>query len=208
MSFRQVISFTIVLFIIIGSSAGSSSEAATFLVSEGIAHFPPISISLQTGDVILRRGESLVSELIARSFDKSEGMSHCGFIIMMSDGYYVVHTISKVLSGIDGIRITPLKDFIQGAKGRKYCIIRYHKPIDGNALKTKNIKYLKQRVPFDDDFDLDDARKMYCTELIRQVYLDLGEPDFFHYRKVLGKPVIDFSTFFDTRLFGLIYKNY
>ncbi len=43
-------------------------------------------------------------------------MSHCGFIFKIDDQYQVIHTISKSLSDIDGIRINTLERICAGGK--------------------------------------------------------------------------------------------
>ena len=75
-------------------------------------------------------------------------------------------------------------------------------------MKERCLALLKQKIPFDNDFDLNDSSKLYCSELLRYVYQEQGEPDFFEMRKIVGVSVIDFSTFFNTELFIPVYKNY
>lgn len=75
-------------------------------------------------------------------------------------------------------------------------------------MKRKMPRTSKTKIPFDNDFDLNDSSKLYCSELLRYVYREQGEPDFFEMRKIVGVSVIDFSTFFNTELFIPVYKNY
>lgn len=210
MSFRDLakLGLTILILLLIGSSAIFSGRTAN-LSSESNFAIPALTLGkLQDGDVILRKGNSLLSELIARNFPAAEGMSHCGFIFKIDNHYQVIHTISKSLSDIDGIRMSSLEDFIREAKQNRICIIRYHKELNSNEMKEKCLLLLKQKTPFDDNFDLSDSSKLYCSELLRQIYLEEGEQDFFQKRKIAGVSVIDFSTFFNPKLFTPVYKNY
>lgn len=210
MSFRDLtlLGLTSLIILLTGSSAISSSQTANLSLNEK-CEFPPLSsLQLKDGDVILRRGNSIFSELIARNFPASEGMSHCGFIFKIDGQYQVIHTISKSLSDIDGIRINTLEKFVREAKQNRICIIRYHKKLNSDSMKERCLALLKQKIPFDNDFDLNDSSKLYCSELLRYVYQEQGEPDFFEMRKIVGVSVIDFSTFFNTELFIPVYKNY
>jgi hypothetical protein len=210
MSFKDLtlLGLTSIIILLIGSSARFSSRTAN-LSEEKNREFPPLSIlQLKDGDVILRKGNSVFSELIARNFPAAEGMSHCGFIFKIDDQYQVIHTISKSLSDIDGIRINTLEEFVQEAKQNRICIIRYHKKLNSVSMKARCLVLLKQKIPFDNDFDLNDSSRLYCSELLRKCYLEQGEPDFFQLRKIVGVSVIDFATFFNPELFTTVYKNY
>ncbi len=210
MSFRGLvfIGLTIPIFLLMGSSAIFSGRTAILSPESNFDMPPQLLGNLQDGDVILRKGNTLLSELIALNFPEAEGMSHCGFIFKIDNHYQVIHTISKSLSDIDGIRMSPLEDFIRDAKQHRICIIRYYKELNSAAMKEKCLILLKQQIPFDDDFDLNDSSRMYCSELLRQIYLDEGEKDFFQKRKIAGVSVIDLSTFFNPKLFTPVYKNY
>jgi len=210
MSLKDILlrGLTFSLILLTGSSVISSVRTANSFM-ESACEFPQLSsLKLKEGDVILRKGNSVLSELIARNFPAAEGMSHCGFIFKIEDQYQVIHTISKSISGIDGIRMNTLEEFIREAKQNRICIIRYHKELNLAAMKKRCLVFLKQKTPFDNDFNLNDSSKLYCSELLRKVYLEQGEPDFFKLKEIVGVEVIDFSTFFDTKLFTLVYKNY
>jgi len=204
--FSRGLTFSLIL--LTGSSAISSIRTANLFVESAFEFSQLSSLELKDGDVILRKGNSILSELISRNFPAAEGMSHCGFIFKIQDQYQVIHTISKSISGIDGIQMNTLEEFINEAKQNRICIIRYHKELNSAAMKKRCLVLLKQKTPFDNDFNLNDSSELYCSELLRKVYLEQSEPDFFKLRKIAGVEVIDFSTFFDTKLFTPIYKNY
>ena len=210
MSFKDLslLGLTSLIILLTGSSAIFSSRTVN-LSKEENCEFPPLSLlQLKDGDVILRKGNSVFSELIARNFPAAEGMSHCGFIFKIDDQYQVIHTISKSLSDIDGIRINTLEEFVREAKQNRICIIRYHKKLNPVSMKERCLTLLRQKIPFDNDFDLNDSSQLYCSELLRNVYMEQGEPDFFQMRNIAGVSVIDFATFFNSDLFTTVYKNY
>lgn len=160
------------------------------------------------GDVILRKGKSIFSSIIASAFEDCEGMSHCGFIVSDAGEYYVIHTISGRISGFDGMRKTALQDFIAESAGGRILVLRLNKDIPIDNLKQLILQKYHLNVPFDNDFDHQDSSKLYCYEFIRDVYRSLIKEDFFAYKEIFGHSYLDFSTFFQPDLFVRVFQSY
>nr|MDK2851107.1 hypothetical protein [Candidatus Cloacimonadota bacterium] len=154
-------------------------------------------LDLQEGDLMLRRGCSFVSTLISQAFPRAEGMSHCGIVVKIDGSWKIIHSISGSISDQDGIRIDPISSFASKAQNGKIYHIKPIFEIDRNLITEKAKQYLKQNVAFDHDFDLDDPSKMYCSELVRAVYLEAGSRDVFIYKNVAGKSLVDLGSFFN-----------
>lgn len=155
--------------------------------------------SFQEGDIILRKGDSWLSGFIARALPNPYKISHGG-ILMKSEGkWLVIHTISGQISNIDGIRSEPLERFLEKASGAVVLLLSPRFDVDRKELTARAKYYLQQKTPFDMDYDLNTHDKLYCTELIRAVYLDAGAEDIFSSQKVGNKTILDFSGFFDER---------
>ncbi len=159
-------------------------------------HIPQV---LEEGDLVLRRGNSLLSGLIAQYFPEGRGMSHVGIIIFEKGSPYVVHSISGRLEKTDGIRIDPLDKFLREAHEAEYHFISPLFEIDRAILGQRVRHYLAENTPFDHSFDLEDDEAMYCSELIRSVYLQSGAEDIFHYGEIGGIKLLDLASFFDER---------
>jgi len=166
------------------------------------------TLSIAEGDIILRRGNAFASTIIARFFGKSEGMSHCGIILQQGGQWQVIHTISGMISDDDGIRITPLKEFIAEAEAGRIAVKRYRLGYDPDLLRLHVLRFLERKIPFDHSFDLGDKSRFYCTELIRDAFVAAGSADFFHYGRFAGRPVLEFSTFFDPDLYNPVIQTY
>ena len=149
-----------------------------------------------------------MSDLIARNFSQCENMSHCGIILRDGKEAYVVHTISGAISAQDGIRREPLSVYINFADEHKVLILRSINPLQTQGIQSECDRLLKAKVGFDHEFDAEDASALYCSELVRDVYLASGLPDKFHYTSRYGIKYIDFGSFFDTKLFSRIYQTY
>lgn len=203
---NRLIALGFVLLFIGRSSIYIASSACFFVpphILAGLEH-----AGLKDGDVILRKGRSMVSGLIARTLEGCEDMSHCGIIIAEQGQYYVVHTISGQISAEDGIRKTPLLDFVAQADKHKVLILRPQAEINIAKIRHHTLALLAQKVPFDHNFDHHDNSKLYCSELIRDVFVASGATDFFLISSRFGITYLDFQTFFDEDRFNRIYQSY
>lgn len=157
------------------------------------------STHFEEGDILLRQGNSLVSSMIVKAFPAAEGMSHCGILIKDQGTWSIIHSISGSISDSDGIRSDDLQSFVSKAHPGK---IRHVKPvfqIEPARLGNRARYYLKQQSAFDHDFDLETRNRLYCSELIRAVYLDAGAGDVFIYKNIAGKKLVDLGSFFENR---------
>ena len=151
------------------------------------------------GDILLRQGNSLISTLITQAFPSAEGMSHCGILVHDQGKWKIIHSISGSISDSDGIRIEDLQSFISKAYLGN---IRHIKPafqIEPALLGNRARYYLSQRSAFDHDFDLSNSDRLYCSELIRSVYLDAGAEDVFICNWSAVKMLMDLGTVLHSR---------
>jgi len=123
-------------------------------------------------------------------------MSHCGILVQDDGIWKVIHSISGQISEMDGIRIEKAKSFMANALDDKVILIKPKFHIDKDLISQLAWKYLKLKPEFDHDFNLNERNKLYCSELVRAVYLDAGAEDIFIYKSIAGKKVIDITSFF------------
>jgi hypothetical protein len=197
---------TICSLFVTGSSEHKARISGFIFEQTQCCPLPDLAL-LQSGDIILRKGNTLVSDLIAMAFPKGDELSHCGLIIACESGFQVMHTISGTLADQDGIRINTLQEFIAGADKQRYKIVRPRYPYNrAKAIAAAN-RLGDQHIPFDEQFDLDDSNRLYCSELIRNVAMEGGAKDVFHYQRVGAKRVIDMASFADTVWFQVIVSS-
>ncbi len=157
------------------------------------------STRFEEGDILLRQGNSFISSMIVKAFPTAQGMSHCGILVRDRGSWRIIHSISGSISDTDGIRIDNLTSFMSKAHPGH---VRHVKPtfqIDRKLLRHGAWHYLKQNAPFDHDFDLETRNRLYCSELIRAVYLDAGAEDVFVYKTIGGKKLVDLGSFFESQ---------
>ena len=167
------------------------------------------SNQLREGDIILRRGNGFVSSVINELFQTGYNLSHCAFLTNENGKWYVIHTVSSELSNFDGVQKESLEKFVLESVPRTIITVR---------LKDKNLdplkplmfarNYLKQKIAFDDKFDLSDSTKFYCTELIYKAYLNAFKKDLFSSRFKTDHPnFLSINAFLDTTLFDIIINH-
>jgi len=154
------------------------------------------TLLFESGDVLMRHGDSFISDYIAKSFPESHSMSHCGILVQDEGVWKVIHSISGQISGVDGIRIEKANSFMANASNNNVILVKPKFHIDKQLISQLAWKYLKLKPEFDHAFNLNDRSKLYCSELVRAVYLEAGTKDIFIYKTIAGKKIIDFKSFF------------
>lgn len=190
-----IISIAILRGALSNNNDNDNDNVSSGLIQEDL---PPLdSLLFESGDIILRQGTSFVSSFIARSFPGSHEMSHCGILVEDNGIWKVIHSISGHISEHDGIRIETAKTFMQKAFKNKVILVKPKFNIDRKLITQQAWNYLILKAAFDHEFNLSDSSKLYCSELVRAVYLDAGSEDIFIYKKLAGKKLIDLTSFFD-----------
>lgn len=135
---------------------------------------------LQTGDIIFRRGNSVVSRFILMK-DSNSPFSHAGIIRKVNGRAFVIHVVADETpmgqSHYDDVaRMEPIESFLQTDRASLAAIYRLQDDASAQAMKASNIAltYTIQRRPFDFHFDLQTPYELYCTELVWRAYREAG----------------------------------
>ena len=131
---------------------------------------------LQTGDIIFRRGRSLVSQLVL-SADGRSNYSHVGMIKMIEGRPFVAHVTTDDPPGSPDIaRIEPLDRFLSDDRAVSAAVYRIKdsaRPVAGRAVDIA-LSFVEERVPFDGEMDLRTTDKLYCTEMVWRAFREAG----------------------------------
>ncbi len=166
---------------------------------------------LQTGDIILRRGFGLISDMVSDTQKLKYDVTHCGFILKIKEKYYVIHALSSDVAKEDGIQLQTLHDFLQASDPKKILITRYKKPIHQfeHKMLTTLSNYHKQKAPFDRDGNFDDQSKLFCSELIINVLSkDMKLFDLPKNKQQRKQFYYSLSTLYKRELFNMIYSTF
>lgn len=109
---------------------------------------------LKEGDLIFQTSKSSQSLMVCAA--TSSRWSHCGIIVYKDDKPYVFEASHVV-------KLTPLKEWINRGRFKAYDVKR----VFDKDIKIKYKRYLG--MPYDLAFKFDND-KMYCSELIYEVY--------------------------------------
>jgi len=152
----------LVLLVLFGSFSGCTVKPGSPI---------PEFIKLQSGDLIFRRGRSAESHVVLLTDHKSQ-FSHVGIIYVENLVPYVIHAVpGENKGGPDFIKKEKLTTFLAPEKASTYSIYRsdYSEEINKSAALFANQLY-RQKLLFDNKYDLKTDDKLYCTELVLKVF--------------------------------------
>lgn len=162
---------------------------------------------LQEGDIILRRGSGVVSDMIAKLLDEEYDLSHCGIVVQRDSALYVVHAVSNNISEVDGMQVHRLAEFIRQSKQGSVVVCRLRTTDDRSGIARDALKYLQQAVPFDHHFDLADSSSFYCSELPWFIIRKRFGVDIFQGMAGQERVYYRFANFMDPELFELVIDH-
>lgn len=129
-------------------------------------------LKLQTGDIILRRGYGLLSDIVADTYSSGGyEVTHAGFIIQEDGQWFVYHSLSGDVSKTDGVQKQLLKDFLESSQPQKIIISRVMgiTPLQQEAVKQFATAYLGKGILFDRKGDYNHSQSLFCSEYIINV---------------------------------------
>ncbi len=121
--------------------------------------------SIKAGDIILRKSYGMISDIIVKQLNDGTNTSHCGIISTDSTGnFYVIHSLAQMVSDADGMQTCSLTQFMTDSRIETVKVFRFRLG-DGKFIEQKALYYLKEKIPFDNEFDMNDSTKFNCIEL-------------------------------------------
>ncbi len=167
---------------------------------------------LKEGDIILRHGYGLVSDLIVESLREKYDISHCAILAKDSLGkFIVIHSVSSTVSDVDGVQWQYLQPFIHDSKKNTVVVVRYKGKTDEErkAIADRAKYYLTKKIPFDNSFDIFDTTEYYCNELIWKIFKDVYHTDIYGEKLNMGKyEYMKFDTFLDSTKFDILINHF
>jgi hypothetical protein len=163
---------------------------------------------LKGGEIILRKGDGILSSQLIQILDEEIPLSHCGMIIKSDTSFYVIHAISDEYKGRDGVQPCNLQHFVACAIDSSIIIVRPNFPdsILVNMQKQAK-KFVQLNKTFDYAFNLDDTTQYYCTELLKHIFVNTVEEDIYPTRKLPnGFDNLYFIDFFNEKYFVPVYR--
>ena len=164
---------------------------------------------IRDGDIILRHGYGLVSDIIVEQLGEAYDISHCAIVCKLPDTCFVVHSVSSSISNVDGVQAQGLNSFINESQLNSVIVIRYKaQDKDLSAISRRAQDYLRKGVPFDEAFDITDSTEFYCTELLWKVLLNEFGDDIMLGKNNERKDHLRFDTFLDSTRFSIVLNHH
>lgn len=164
---------------------------------------------LLTGDIMMRRGDGMVSDGIANMLKEPFDVTHCGVVLEENGKLWVVHAMQDKERGLDGIFAQGLDQFVAESRPNSLIVVRYKtQQARLPQLVDRMHYYLKQDIPFDLGFDASDPSSFYCSELLQHLYMETYGIDIFPI--TLRLPTADllkYTYLFDTTAFRPIINH-
>lgn len=179
---------------------------------------------LRPGDIVLRGGVSAESLLISRFAGGRGGFSHCGILVVpgprlrgrcgftetgrepVPGKLAVIHSVNEKLSGVDGVQLQDLENFNRYSRSGSVVIVRPR--MDDPTLRrclSRAEEMLAGELPFDNEYRLDTADSVYCTELVYRAFADSLWPGSGAF--TLARGIVSFDGFLDSRHFDVIISH-
>jgi len=192
---------------------GRSAQIALLIINLGVclltlscshAPFSDIDVRLlHDGDIILRKGNGLISNFIVASLKDSLPYSHCGILLKENKEWKVIHSLARELSETDGVQECSLNDFLEDCDDSCIMVARCKKNKADSIITWFARYYLKEKVPFDYQFSLADSSAFFCSELPLHILK-------YHCNITLStkEKLTPFSIFTDTTYFRIIAREH
>lgn len=161
----------IVLILLLLLALPACKKSSVSPVQERFVH-----VSFQEGDLVFRRGSGLASRAVLTA-DTHGSYSHVGIVVKEGSAWMVVHiTPGEAPKGEkDSVKSESLAEFFKASRAVSGAVMRFTgDPLLSKRAAMEAVNVCRRKILFDHAYDLNDTTAMYCTELIRFVYLKAG----------------------------------
>ena len=136
----------------------------------------PIDL-LRNGDLALRCGTSIESEIVIGINGKEGAYSHIGIVIDADGQWFVAHAVpgENERGKPEYVKMDPIAVFYGRDRAKQGCILRVS---DDSAACRQATAYalwaIQSGKTFDNNYDWQDTSRLYCTEMVQQAYRHAG----------------------------------
>jgi hypothetical protein len=126
----------------------------------------------KTGDVVCLNGSSMRSKAVRLLQGHSTDFSHVGIVVVENGVPFIVHADPSA-----GLVIMQRWDVVlRGGDIAGGAIYRYRHVSEHIRIIVSEtaLRLVRERVPFDKEFDQSNCSRLYCTELVVRAYAEAG----------------------------------
>ncbi len=137
----------------------------------------PDGVILHTGDVVFRLGGGLESHAVL-SLDVHGKYSHVGIVVDTMGRKMIVHAVPgepDFEGDLDRVKLDDVSRFFSSLYANRGEVMRMSDSVVAGNAAQKALELFRRNVLFDDDYNVGDTTRMYCTELVMYAYSRAGE---------------------------------
>lgn len=162
--------------------AGPESLPAVSLLADVPSAAPSVEVSgvtVHSGDVVLSRGGSPTSALIARGNDRPGNFSHAGLVVVDPDSG-AARVVESLIER--GVVVSTLEQFLGDEKLRLLLLrlrpdhpVLVERPLALHRAAARMARRaLDRHIPYDFAMVWETDEKMFCSEVVYHAYADAG----------------------------------
>lgn len=128
------------------------------------------------GDLILRKGQSIESEIVDIADSKSN-FSHIGIVKMVNNQPWIIHASPESTKGdLDPYLFEQLSTFLAFSKSKRFAHYSLKPDYTELGKIATNYAYheFEEEGTFDHEYNLLNSDRQYCSELVLNAYLASG----------------------------------
>lgn len=162
---------------------------------------------LKGGDIIVKKGKGMLSQRIADHLHEPIPFSHCGIVASGPDSLYIIHSVARELTGIDGVQTVGFQQFMKDVvRGHFYVVRLKDTTVAASSLDAAAKRYAARKVPFDYSLDQKDSTAMNCSEMVYWVLKNTTGRDYFSRITVNKSQALAFNSLLDTANFEIVCR--
>jgi hypothetical protein len=145
----------------------------TNLHQESMAASPSLNISkldtgrLQSGDIVVRLGNDITSNMLAQMNTRDKRFSHIGFCFKENNQWIVYHSLGAESGDNQYLRRDALVQFFNAENNLSIGIAFTKFDTSQRVAIYKKVKqWYDAKIPFDMAFELETDDKLYCSEMV------------------------------------------
>jgi hypothetical protein len=141
---------------------------------------------LHTGDLVLRHGIDVTSDLLRQINRTDQSYSHCGLVIVEHGYPFVYHSIGGESNPDACLRRDSASFFFSPLNNLGFGVAHYLLgPGEMERMKNEIYDCYRRRVKFDMNFDLGTDDKLYCAEFVYKVMNKAADTPFLKPTRIL-----------------------
>jgi Permuted papain-like amidase enzyme, YaeF/YiiX, C92 family len=141
-----------------------------------LAHYqqtiwPRANALVKDGDLVLRLGSDITSEMIRQLNQQDASFSHCGIASIEEDTVFIYHAIGGEFNPDQRLKRETLYSFCHPADNKAMAVYRPRISDEQRHLVLLLARqYYHAGVPFDMSFDYESEERLYCAEFVAKCY--------------------------------------